>query len=114
MMNIQELDTYARYDLPIKVLLFDNNCLGMVRQWQQLFYDGRYSQTLYSRRPDFVKIAEGMGLEAFSVESSEKVESALERAFETPGPVLVHFPIPQRENVFPIVPAGEPLSHMLV
>jgi acetolactate synthase-1/2/3 large subunit len=114
MMNIQELDTYARYSLPIKVLLFDNNCLGMVRQWQQLFYDGRYSHTLYSRRPDFVKIAEGMGVEAFSVESPEDVERAIERVFETPGPVLARFLIPQSENVFPIVPAGEPLSHMLL
>ncbi|MDR1650030.1 MAG: biosynthetic-type acetolactate synthase large subunit [Synergistaceae bacterium] len=114
MMNIQELDTYARYNLPVKVLIFDNNCLGMVRQWQQLFYDGRYAHTLYTRRPDFVKIAEGMGVEAFSVESPKEVGSAIERALETPGPVLAHFPIPQMENVFPIVPAGKPLSHMLL
>jgi acetolactate synthase-1/2/3 large subunit len=114
MMNIQELDTYARYNLPIKVLLFDNSCLGMVRQWQQLFYDGRYSHTLYPRRPDFAKIAEGMGVEAFSVDSPEKIGSAIERAFETPGPALVHFLIPQLENVFPIVPAGESLSQMLL
>jgi acetolactate synthase-1/2/3 large subunit len=113
MMNIQELDTCARYNLPVKILLFDNNCLGMVRQWQQLFYDGRYSHTLYPRRPDFVKIAEGMGAAAFSVDSPEKIRSAIERAFEIPGPVLVHFPIPQLENVFPIVPSGEPLSRML-
>jgi acetolactate synthase-1/2/3 large subunit len=114
MMNIQELDTCARYNLPVKVLIFDNNCLGMVRQWQELFYSGRYSHTLYTRRPDFVKIAEGMGVEAFSVESPKEVRSAIERALETPGPVLVHFPIPQMENVFPIVPAGKPLSHMLL
>jgi acetolactate synthase-1/2/3 large subunit len=114
MMNIQELDTCARYNLPVKILLFDNSCLGMVRQWQQLFYDGRYSSTLYPRRPDFVKIAEGMGVEAFSVESPEKIGNAIERALETPGPALVHFPIPQSENVFPIVPAGESLSQMLL
>ncbi|MDR1379427.1 MAG: biosynthetic-type acetolactate synthase large subunit [Synergistaceae bacterium] len=114
MMNIQELDTYARYNLPVKVLLFDNSCLGMVRQWQQLFYGCRYSHTLYQRHPDFVKIAEGMGVEAFSVDSPEKIESAIERALEIPGPVLVHFPIPQLENVFPIVPAGESLSQMLL
>ncbi|MDR1731580.1 MAG: biosynthetic-type acetolactate synthase large subunit [Synergistaceae bacterium] len=114
MMNIQELDTCARYNLPVKVLLFDNNCLGMVRQWQQLFYSNRYSQTLYARQPDFVKIAQGMGVEAFSVSSPEKIRIALKRAFEIPGPVLVHFPIPQTENVFPMVPAGESLANMLL
>jgi acetolactate synthase-1/2/3 large subunit len=114
MMNIQELDTYARYDMPIKVLLFDNACLGMVRQWQQIFYNERYSNTLFARRPDFVKIAEGMGVTAFSVESPQKIKSAIERAVETPGPVLVHFPIPQSENVFPMVPAGEALSNMIL
>jgi acetolactate synthase-1/2/3 large subunit len=61
-----------------------------------------------------VKIAEGMGVEAFSVDSPEKIGSSIERALEIPGPVVVHFPIPQVENVFPIVPAGEPLSRMLL
>jgi acetolactate synthase-1/2/3 large subunit len=113
MMNVQELDTCARYDLPVKVLLFDNNCLGMVRQWQQLFYGGRYSNTIYTRRPDFVKIASGMGVNAFSVNSPDGIRSAIERAVGTPGPVLVHFPIPRDENVFPMVPAGESLKRMI-
>jgi acetolactate synthase-1/2/3 large subunit len=114
MMNIQELDTYARYNLPIKVFIFDNGCLGMVKQWQELFYKERYSNTLYSRRPDFVQIARGMGVEAFSVDGPGKVKSAIQRAVETPGPVLVHFPIPITDNVFPMVPAGEPLENMII
>ena len=114
MMNIQELDTYARYDLPVKVIVFDNNCLGMVRQWQQLFYDERFSNTIYSRQPDFVKIAHGMGIEAFSVEDPAMLRGAMERAIDTPGPVLVHVPIPQRHNVFPMVPAGAPLKEMII
>ncbi|MDR3332026.1 MAG: biosynthetic-type acetolactate synthase large subunit [Synergistaceae bacterium] len=114
MMNIQELDTYARYGLPIKVLLLDNNCLGMVRQWQQLFYDERFSHTIYTRCPDFVKIAHGMGVEAFTADDPGNLRRSIERAIETPGPVLVHIPIPQRQNVFPMVPAGASLSEMIL
>lgn len=114
MMNIQELDTYARYNLPIKVFLLDNNCLGMVRQWQELFYDERFSNTIYSRSPDFVGIAKGMGVEAFSISQSAEVRPAIERALATPGPVLVHMCIPQRDNVFPMVPAGASLKQMIV
>ena len=114
MMNIQELDTYARYQLPIKVLVFDNNCLGMVRQWQELFFKERFSNTIYGRCPDFVKIAQGMGIEAFRVDDPNTLDSSMERALNTPGPVLVHIPIPQIEKVFPMVPAGASLDQMLL
>lgn len=114
MMNIQELDTYARYDLPIKILLFDNNCLGMVRQWQELFYEERFSNTIYSRCPDFVKIAQGMGVEAFIADDPTTLHASIERAMNTPGPVLVHIQIPRTENVFPMVPAGASLDQMIV
>jgi acetolactate synthase-1/2/3 large subunit len=114
MMNIQELDTYVRYGMPIKVFVLDNNCLGMVRQWQELFFKGRYSNTIYGTKPDFVKIATGMGLDAFYVDDPSKTRQAIERAMEIPGPVLVHFEIPQSDNVFPMVPAGEALESMIV
>jgi acetolactate synthase-1/2/3 large subunit len=114
MMNIQELDTYARYNLPIKVLLFDNNCLGMVRQWQQLFFNERFSNTIYSMCPDFVKIAQGMGIEAFEADDPNTLRLAIERAINIKGPVLVHIPIPQSDNVFPMVPAGAPLEEMML
>ena len=114
MMNIQELDTYARYELPIKLLLFDNNCLGMVRQWQELFFNQRFSNTLYTRCPDFVKIAQGMGVEAFAVDDPKMLHGAMERAIATPGPVLIHIPIPQIEKVFPMIPAGAPLDQMML
>ena len=114
MMNIQELDTYARYQMPIKVLIFDNNCLGMVRQWQELFFKERFSNTIYGRCPDFVKIAQGMGIEAFRVDDPMMLDSSMERALNTPGPVLVHIPIPQIEKVFPMVPAGASLDQMLL
>lgn len=114
MMNIQELDTYARYGLPIKVLLTDNGCLGMVRQWQQMFFNERYSNTIYTRSPDFVKIAQGMGVEAFGVKESGELHGAIERALKIDGPALVHIPILQSENVFPMVPAGSALDEMIV
>ncbi len=114
MMNIQELDTYARYRMPIKLFVFDNNCLGMVRQWQELFYEERFSNTLYSLCPDFVKIAQGMNVEAFVADDPANLRGAVERALSIDGPVLVHVPIPQREKVFPMVPAGASLEDMIV
>lgn len=114
MMNIQELDTYARYELPIKVIVMDNNCLGMVRQWQELFFNERYSSTLYDRSPDFCAIARGMGVEAFEVGSPRDLRGAIERALEVDGPALVHVPLPREENVFPMVPAGASLHEMIV
>ncbi|MCL2010126.1 MAG: thiamine pyrophosphate-dependent enzyme, partial [Synergistaceae bacterium] len=114
MMNIQELDTCARYGIPIKVFVLDNNCLGMVRQWQELFFGARYSNTLYNSKPDFVKIAQGMGVDAFFVDDPSKVKQTIARALEIPGPVLVHFAIPQSDKVFPMVPAGESLEKMIL
>ena len=114
MMNIQELDTCARYHIPVKVLLLDNGCLGMVRQWQELFYNERYSNTLYSCQPDFVKIAQGMGVTAFSIKKPTEVHAAIEKAIATPGPVLVHISIPEGEKVFPMTPAGASLDEMIL
>jgi acetolactate synthase-1/2/3 large subunit len=113
MMNIQELDTYARYGMPIKVFVIDNNCLGMVKQWQELFYHERYSGTLYSRRPDFVKIAQGMGVEGFYADRPEDVRNVIEQAVNVPGPALVHFVIPFADDVSPMVPTGESLESMI-
>ena len=113
MMNIQELDTYARYGMPIKVFVLDNNCLGMVKQWQELFYNERYSSTIYSRRPDFVKIARGMGVEGFYADRPEDVHNVIEQAVKVPGPALVHFVIPFADDVSPMVPAGESLESMI-
>jgi acetolactate synthase-1/2/3 large subunit len=114
MMNIQELDTCARLGIPVKILVLDNNCLGMVKQWQELFFDKRYSNTIYSRRPDFVKIAQGMGVDAFLADNPGSVKNAVERALALPGPALVHFIIPESDNVFPMVPAGESLENMII
>lgn len=113
MMNIQELDTCARYNIPVKVFILNNSCLGMVRQWQQLFYDHRYSNTLYSCNPDFAKIAEGMGVQSFMASEPQDVKKTIEAALDVPGPALVDFRIPQGALVLPMVPAGGALDEMI-
>ena len=113
MMNIQELDTCARYDIPVKIILLNNVCLGNVRMWQELFYNKRYSDTVYTRDPDFVKIAEGMGVKGMKASRPEEIRKTLEDALAHKGPVLVDFQIPQEDEVFPMVVPGTPLDKML-
>jgi len=112
-MNSQELATAVNYNLPVKIAVIDNRYLGMVRQWQDLFFDKRYSQTDLTGSPDFVKLAEAYGAVGIRVEKPEEVEGALEEAINTPRPVLLDFIVDREENVFPMVPAGEPLTNML-
>lgn len=114
MMNIQELDTCARYNIPVKVFILNNSCLGMVRQWQQLFYDHRYSNTIYSCNPDFVKISEGMGVRGFYATKPEEIRKTIEAALEVPGPALVDFRIPQGALVLPMVPPGGAIDKMIL
>ncbi|MGB9803346.1 biosynthetic-type acetolactate synthase large subunit [Desulfofundulus sp.] len=111
-MNIQELATAVNYDLPVKVAIMDNGYLGMVRQWQELFYNRRYS---YSElvNPDFVKLAEAYGAVGMRVEKAADVRPALEQALATSRPVLIDFVIEREENVLPFVPPGESLDRML-
>jgi acetolactate synthase-1/2/3 large subunit len=113
MMNLQELATLRRYDLPIKIVLFDNRALGMVRQWQELFHDRRYSEVDLSDNPDFVRVAESMGIPSFRVEDRGDVSSAIDRLLAEPGPVLAHVLIHQEANVWPIVGPGRSNSEML-
>jgi acetolactate synthase-1/2/3 large subunit len=113
MMNLQELATLRRYDLPVKIVLFDNRALGMVRQWQELFFDRRYSEVDLSDNPDFTLVAESMGIPAFRVEAKEEVDTAIERLLREPGPVLAHVLIEQEANVWPIVGPGRSNSEMM-
>ena len=111
-MNIQELATVAEYKIPVKILILNNSCLGMVRQWQELFYDKRYQSTLL-KNPDFVKVAEGYGVKGIKVTKKKDVVKALKEAIKTAGPVLVDFHIEVEENVFPMVPAGKAINQMI-
>ncbi|KUG20637.1 MAG: biosynthetic-type acetolactate synthase large subunit [Methanomicrobiaceae archaeon] len=111
-MNIQELGTVAQYRIPVKAMILNNMYLGMVRQWQELFYDRRYS---YTELPpvDFVKIANAYGIDGIRVDSRDDVASALKAALDTDGPFVLDFRIEREENVFPMVPAGAALNEMI-
>ena len=113
MMNLQELATLRRYDLPVKIVLFDNRALGMVRQWQELFHSERYSEVDLSDNPDFSRVAESMGIPAFRVESKEHIDGAIDNLLATSGPVMAHVVIDQMANVWPIVGPGKTNSEML-
>lgn len=114
MMNLQELATVRRYALPIKILLLDNACLGLVRQWQELFFDGRYSEIDLSDNPDFVEVAHALGIPGFRIDRAEQEREAVERLLAADGPMLCHCVIDPRENVWPLVPPGESLSTQML
>ncbi|MEM7154687.1 MAG: acetolactate synthase 2 catalytic subunit [Myxococcota bacterium] len=113
MINIQELVTMRRYDLPIKIVLLDNSMLGLVRQWQDLFHDQRRSEVDLSDNPDFAAVARSMGIEAFAVDTADEVPDAIERLFATEGPVLAHVRIDSTAQVWPLVPPGASNAVML-
>ncbi|MFW6163401.1 MAG: biosynthetic-type acetolactate synthase large subunit [Planctomycetota bacterium] len=112
-MNIQELATAVKEHLPVKVILLNNGYLGMVRQWQELFFDRRYSSTVLSNgNPDFVAVAEAYGARGILIEHPDQVRPAIDDALATDGPVVCDFHINPEENVFPMVPAGEAIHRM--
>jgi len=113
-MNIQELATAVQYHLPVKVAILNNHCLGMVRQWQQLFYEQKYIQSVFDVVPDFVKLAEAYGALGLRATKPEEVEPVIRQALSTPKPVLMDFVIDQNECVYPMVPAGAALTEMLL
>ena len=112
-MNSQELATAVQYQLPIKVAILNNRYLGMIRQWQEFFYGKRYaSSSLEGVQPDFVKLAEAYGAVGLRVTRPEEVVPTLKKAFSISKPVIIDFMVDPEENVYPMVPAGEPLSQM--
>ena len=109
-MNMNELATASRYGIPVIQVVINNHVLGMVRQWQTLFYGERYSQTVLDDKVDFVKVAEGLGCEAIRVTTCEEVEPAIRKAIALNAPVLIECMIPKDDKVFPMVPAGAAIS----
>jgi acetolactate synthase-1/2/3 large subunit len=108
-MNMQEMATMVQESIPVKMAIFNNGYLGMVRQWQQFFHGRRYSATpIWS--PDYVRLAEAYGIPGWRVDSGDQVESVLAEAMARPGPALVEFTIEQEANVFPMIPPGASLS----
>lgn len=113
-MNSQELATLVQYRLPVKIVILNNNFLGMVRQWQQLFFNKRYSQTCMELPIDFIKLAEAYGATGLRTSKPEEVEEVIKKAFDTPGPVIMEFKVSREENVMPMVPAGAGLNEMVL
>lgn len=106
MMNIQELSTVAQYRLPVKILILNNHCMGMVRQWQQMFHGCRYSESYMDSLPDFVKLAEAHNIMGLRCDKVEDVDATLEKMMAHPGPVMVDMIVDPEENVYPMIPAG--------
>lgn len=112
-MNFNELGTAVKYNLPIVILLLNNNSLGMVRQWQGMFCDKRYSETDLGNEVDFVKLAGAFGIDGIKVQSNEELKSALDKAVDKNKPVLIECMISNNQWVYPIVPAGKAINEML-
>ncbi|MFE9085022.1 acetolactate synthase 2 catalytic subunit [Brevundimonas sp. NPDC003935] len=113
MMNIQELATLKRYGVALKIVLLDNSSLGLVRQWQELFFEENYSEVDLSDNPDFVKVAEAFRIEAFRIDQRDQVEAGIARLLAADGPCLAHVVINPKENVWPLVPPGKSNAEMM-
>jgi len=113
-MNIQEMATAMEQHLPVKIVILNNQFLGMVRQWQELFYGRRYAATKFEWNPDFVKLAEAYGAKGFRATRPEEVDDVLSKGLEAEGLVVMEFAIAPEEGVFPMVPAGKATTEMLL
>lgn len=113
-MNIQELATVAHYGLPVKIAILNNGYLGMVRQWQERFYDKRYAFTDITGVPDFVKLAEAYGAVGLRATTPEEVEPVIRQALDSPRAVIMDFIVEREEGVYPMVPAGAPIKDMIL
>jgi acetolactate synthase-1/2/3 large subunit len=111
-MNAQELATVVQEGIPLRIAVIDNGCLGMVRQWQERFYDRRYSATQLSG-PDIVTLGKAYGMPTWRIDRSEQLDDALDMAVTAEGPVLLHLMVPTEENVYPMVPSGAAIDEMI-
>jgi acetolactate synthase-1/2/3 large subunit len=112
-MVCQEMATAAVHDIPVKVLLMNNGYMGMVRQWQELFWEERYSAVELGPSPDWVKLAEAFGWEAARCEDKSELEGAMRKTLEAEGPALLDVRVAQHENCYPMIPAGHAARDMV-
>lgn len=112
-MDCNEFATAVNFKIPVKVIVMNNNALGMVRQWQSLFYECRYAETTLNRATDFVKLAEAFGGTGFRVEKPEELQEILEKALATDGPVIIDYKINSDDMVFPMVAPGAPINEII-
>ena len=113
-MTLYELSTIMLYKLPVKIVILDNKYLGMVRQWQELFFDNRLSGVDLDHSPDFVKLAQSYGVKGVRICNTRSCRRILKQAFEYPGPVLIHAEVIKEDNVFPMIPAGKSAEAMIL
>ena len=112
-MTMSELATLAEHNIPVKFALINNGFLGMVRQWQQIFYEKSYVATGYSGNPDFVKLADAFGIFGARVTEKNQVQSTILKAMEYDGPALIDFMVEQEENVYPMIPSATSVAQMI-
>ncbi|KEI07044.1 biosynthetic-type acetolactate synthase large subunit [Clostridium botulinum] len=113
-MNCSELDTIARYNIPIIQVVLNNSCLGMVRQWQEMFYNKKFSYSLFNGEVDFVKLGAAYGIKSFRITKKDEIKDVFINALELNEPVIIDCVIDRKEKVFPIVPPGESINNMMV
>jgi acetolactate synthase-1/2/3 large subunit len=113
-MNMNELTTLAKYNLPVIELVFNNTVLGMVRQWQKLFYDNKFSQTTLEKPTDFELLGQALGVKAYTIKTKADVKPVLEKAIAENGPVLINCLIDKDINVLPMVPAGASIAEPIL
>src|SRR5579875_2234662 len=114
LMNIQEMSTIQQYRLPVKVFILNNQWMGMVRQWQELLHGGRYAESYMDSLPDFVKLAEAFGAVGLRAEKPGEVDDLIKTMIDTPHPVIADVRVDQRENCFPMIPAGRAHNEMIL
>jgi acetolactate synthase-1/2/3 large subunit len=113
-MNLNEACTAVSQNLPIITVIMNNQVLGMVYQWQTIFYDGRYSNTTPERKTDYVKLAEGFGAKGYRATTPEEFEAAMDKALKAEGPVWIECVISREERVLPMIPAGKSAEDMII
>ncbi|WP_049628746.1 acetolactate synthase large subunit [Bacillus sp. JFL15] len=112
-MTLQELDVIRQLNLPVKVIILNNECLGMVRQWQEIFYEERYSESKFSAQPDFVKLSEAYGIKGIRITSEEEAEEELKKALSSKEPAVIDVRVAKSEKVFPMIAPGKGLHEMV-
>ncbi|MEC2018108.1 acetolactate synthase large subunit [Bacillus velezensis] len=112
-MTLQELDVIRQLNLPVKVIILNNECLGMVRQWQEIFYEERYSESKFSAQPDFVKLSEAYGIKGVRISSEEEAEEELKKALSSKEPAVIDVRVAKSEKVFPMIAPGKGLHEMV-
>ena len=112
-MTLQELGVCSQHNVAVKIVILDNEFLGMVRQWQELFFERRYSSVgLIS--PDFIKIAEGFGVAGKKISDAKDIESGVAEMLETSGPYVLHVKVAKEENVFPMIASGKAVDEIVL